>query len=125
MEYMLANWPIWAVLIFVFLTASLPNVLKSIDFIYAKWLPLRTFEKGLAAKREQDRIDRLDDITEREIIAQEQLAKSQIMMLDQLNEYRRDHLTMLAGLKEANLSLAILIERSTRHRKDFKEGEQK
>jgi len=116
MDYILANWPISAVFIYLLLTDVFPKMLK---FFGQYVFPERVKEHATKLKMEIERTEAERDLRERQIVAQEQLVKTLLLLQERLNVADTDHKIISAALVTSNSSLAVLLDRSANRRKEY------
>lgn len=120
------GWPIWAVIVYLFVKDALPILATLFTKITGMILPFKANEKKLLMEQQaaiNERQNELEekriDLREREVIALEQIGKSLVVIDTRLQAADRKEDLIITGLITANNALGIVLDRVHRRREDY------
>jgi hypothetical protein len=111
-----ANWPFWAVIVYLVVKDGLPLLARGANRMAAMVVPARMEERKRRQEAQQNQAGRDADLQERAVIVQETLAKNTIILTERVSVLEKDHQQIIAGLTAANQSLAVMLDRTAPHR---------
>lgn len=131
---LLEKYGVWALMAYIVITDTVPKVLTFSQKIIAHFAPerlkrleIQEEEQKRKESEEEEKRASEHDLQERQIVANEQIAKSLVLIDDHLqntDKLIRDQMSLQntalitanQSLATVNQSLAILLDRSVRHR---------
>lgn len=115
----LSRYGIGAVLLYIVLRDGLPAIYKLIQRFIEVYIPAKSHERELEMKQSDERVDRRIDLKEREVAALEAIGKGQVLLDARMKTMEGKLDLVTTSLITANQALAVIMDRTTRHREDF------
>jgi hypothetical protein len=120
MDTLPPNWPVWAVIAYLFMKDALPILAKTFENLTGVIITGRSADKKLAMDRQVEIEEKRLDLREREVVALEQIGKTQVGMELRLQSLEKKTDLLTTGLVTANQALAIMMDRvHLRRREDY------
>ena len=123
------NWPIWAILIYLFIKDALPILSTLAEKMTGIIIPARVKERKLvldhqmaAIDKQIDQEEKRTDLREREVVAMEQIGKYLVIIDTRLQNMDKKSDLLSTGLITANQALSVMMDRVHRRREDFLES---
>lgn len=114
MENLFTAWPFWAVLVYLIIRDIIPLLIRFMQSAFGQILPIREKRLDKQIQADIDRELKLDDLRERQIISQEQVGKTLVLVAEKVARNEDRLISVTASLATANQALAIILDRVQR-----------
>lgn len=120
------NWPVWAVILYLFIKDALPTLSTLATKVTGIVIPALVKERKMVLDTQKHNADhqmeleeQRIDLREREVVALEQIGKYLVILDTRLQSMDKKTDLLTTGLVTANQALAIMMDRVHRRREDF------